>query len=130
MTRLLPGWLRSYRREWLRPDLVAAVVIWSVVTPQAVAYAQIAGLPPESGLMAAPVAMLGFGLFGTSRQLIVSATTATSAVSAATVGPLADGDVARFAALSAALALMVARRAGARRRCCDSAPSPTSSRSR
>ena len=46
---------------------MAAVVIWSVVTPQAVAYAQIAGLPPEAGLMAAPVAMLGFGLFGTSR---------------------------------------------------------------
>ena len=108
MTRLVPGWLRSYRREWLRPDLVAAVVIWSVVTPQAVAYAQIAGLPPEAGLMAAPVAMLGFGLLGTSRQLIVSATTATSAVSAATVGPLAGGDVARFAALSAALALVVA----------------------
>jgi sulfate permease, SulP family len=107
VTRLVPGWLRSYRREWLRPDLVAAVVIWSVVTPQAVAYAQIAGLAPEAGLMAAPVAMLGFGLFGTSRQLIVSATTATSAVSAATVGPLADGDVARFAALSAALALVV-----------------------
>ncbi len=107
MTRLVPGWVRSYRREWLRADLVAAVVIWSVVTPQAVAYAQIAGLPPEAGLMAAPVAMLGFGLFGTSRQLIVSATTATSAVSAATVGPLADGDVARFAALSAALALVV-----------------------
>jgi len=107
VTRLVPGWVRSYRREWLRADLVAAVVIWSVVTPQAVAYAQIAGLPPEAGLMAAPVAMLGFGLFGTSRQLIVSATTATSAVSAATVGPLADGDVARFAALSAALALVV-----------------------
>ena len=46
MTRLLPGWVRAYRREWLRADLIAAVVIWSVVTPQAVAYAQIAGLPP------------------------------------------------------------------------------------
>ncbi len=41
------------------------VVIWSVVTPQAVAYAQIAGLPPEAGLMAAPVAMIGYGLLGT-----------------------------------------------------------------
>jgi high affinity sulfate transporter 1 len=79
-----------------------------VVTPQAVAYAQIAGLPPEAGLMAAPVAMLGYGLIGTSRQLVVSATTATSAVSAAAVGPLADGDPVRFAALSAALALVTA----------------------
>ena len=104
----LPGWMRSYRRAWLRPDLIAGVVIWSVVTPQAVAYAQIAGLRPEAGLMAAPVAMLAYALVGTSRQLVVSATTATSAVSAATVGPLADGDPVRFAALSAALALVVA----------------------
>ncbi len=58
--------------------------------------------------MAAPVAMLAYGLLGTSRQLVVSATTATSAMSAATVGPLAHGDAAQFAALSAALALVVA----------------------
>ena len=105
---IAPAWARGYRRDWLRPDLIAAVVIWSVVTPQALAYAQIAGLPPEAGLMAAPVAMLGYGLIGTSRQLVVSATTATSAVSAAAVGPLADGDPVRFAALSAALALVTA----------------------
>jgi MFS superfamily sulfate permease-like transporter len=77
-----------------------------VVVPQAVAYGQIAGLPPEAGLMAAPGALLGYALLGTSRTLIVSATTATSALSAAAVGPLADGDVARYAALSAALALL------------------------
>ena len=105
---VVPAWLRSYERAWLRPDVIAGIVIWSVVTPQAVAYAQIAGLPPEAGLMAAPVAMLAYGLIGTSRQLVVSATTATSAVSAATVGPLAGGDMERFAALSAALALVVA----------------------
>lgn len=103
----LPAWARTYERRWLRPDLIAGIVIWSVVTPQAVAYAQIAGLPPEAGLMAAPVAMAAFAFFGTSRQLVVSATTATSAVSAATVGPLAGGDVERFAALSAALALVL-----------------------
>ena len=129
MTAVLPGWLRGYRRDWLRPDVIAGVVIWSVVTPQAVAYAQIAGLRPEAGLMAAPVAMLAYGLIGTSRQLVVSATTATSAVSAATVGPLAGGDVARFAALSAALALVVAAVLSSAASCA-SARSPTSSRSR
>jgi high affinity sulfate transporter 1 len=77
-----------------------------VVVPQAVAYAQIAGLPPEAGLVAAPGAMLGYALLGTSRTLVVSATSATAAVSASTVGPLANGDAARFAALSAALALV------------------------
>jgi SulP family sulfate permease len=106
--RLLPAWLRGYQRGWLRPDVIAGVVVWSVVTPQAVAYAQIAGLPPETGLMAAPGALLAYALLGTSRQLIVSATTATAAVSAAAVGPLAHGDAARFAALSAALTLVAA----------------------
>jgi high affinity sulfate transporter 1 len=105
---LAPAWLPGYRREWLLPDVIAGLVIWSVVTPQAVAYAQIAGLPPETGLMAAPGALLAYSLLGTSRSLVVSATTATSAVSAATVGPLAGGDAARFAALSAGLALVTA----------------------
>src|ERR1700709_31085 len=103
---LVPGWIAGYSRDWLRPDLVAGVVIWSVVTPQAVAYAQIAGLPPQAGLMAAPGAMAAYALIGTSRQLVVSATTATSALSAATVGPLAGGDTATFLALSAMLAIV------------------------
>ncbi|MDA0171638.1 SulP family inorganic anion transporter [Solirubrobacter taibaiensis] len=86
--------------------MVAGIVVWSVVVPQAVAYGQIAGLPPEAGLMAAPGALVGYALLGTSRTLIVSATTATSALSAAAVGPLADGDPLRYAALSAALGLL------------------------
>ena len=106
--RVVPAWLRGYDRRWLRADAVAGLVIWSVVTPQAVAYAQIAGLPPEAGLMAAPGALLAYALLGTSRQLVVSATTATAAVSAAAVGPLAGGDPAQFAALSAMLALVAA----------------------
>jgi SulP family sulfate permease len=105
---VIAGWVGSYRRAWLRPDLVAGVVIWSVVTPQAVAYAQIAGLPPQAGLIAAPGALIGYAILGSSRTLVVSATTATSALSAAAVGPLADGDAARFAALSAALAVVAA----------------------
>jgi len=108
LARVLPSWLRGYERPWLRADVIAGVVIWSVVIPQAVAYAQIAGLPPAAGLMAAPGAMLAYGLLGTSRQLVVGATTSTAAVSAATVGGLADGSAARFAALSAALALVTA----------------------
>jgi SulP family sulfate permease len=105
---VLPAWLRGYRRDWLGSDLVAGLIIWSVVTPQAVAYAQIAGLPPQAGLVAAPGALLGYALLGSSRTLVVSATTATSALSAAAVAPLADGDAVRYAALSAALALVAA----------------------
>jgi high affinity sulfate transporter 1 len=106
--RLRPAWSVGYRRDWLGADAVAGLVIWSVVTPQAVAYAQIAGLPPSAGLVAAPGAMLGYALVGNSRVLVVSATTATSAVSAAAVGPVAGGDAARFLTLSAAFALICA----------------------
>ncbi len=104
----VPAWLSSYRRDWLGADTVAGLIVWSVVTPQCVAYAQIAGLPPQAGLMAAPPAMIGYALLGQSRSLVVSATTATSAVSAAAIGTMAHGDAGRFAALSAALALVSA----------------------
>ena len=125
--RLLPGWLREYRRAWLLPDVLAGLIVWSVVVPQACAYAQIAGLPPSAGLAAAPGALLAYALLGTSRSLVVSATTATSALSAGAVGPLADGDAARFAALSAALAVVAG--AGSRSGgCCGSGASWTSSR--
>jgi SulP family sulfate permease len=103
-----PVWLHGYHRSWLVPDILAGLIVWSVVVPQAVAYAQIAGLPPSAGLAAAPGALLAYALLGTSRSLVVSATTATSALSAAAVGPLADGDAAKFAALSAALAIVAA----------------------
>ncbi|HEY7398046.1 MAG TPA: SulP family inorganic anion transporter [Gaiellaceae bacterium] len=106
MARLLPGWIESYRREWLPRDLLAGVLVAAVVVPQAVAYADIAALPPEAGLIAAPGALIGYALLGTSRTLIVSATTATSALSAAAVGPIAGGDVGKYGELSAALALV------------------------
>jgi len=101
-------WLRGYRRAWLRPDVIAGVVVWSVVVTQAVAYAQIAGLPPQAGLMAAPGALVGYALLGTSRTLVVGATTATAALSASAVGPPANGDAERFVQLSAALAVVTA----------------------
>ena len=106
--QIIPSWLSGYRRAWLGADGLAGVIIWSVVVPQAVAYAQIAGLPPQAGLVAAPGALLGYALLGSSRYLVVSATTATAAVSAAVVAPLAGNNTGRFAALSATLALMAA----------------------
>src|SRR5262249_59513873 len=84
--RLLPTWARGYERAWLVPDILAGVIVWSVVVPQAVAYAQIAGLPPSAGLAAAPGALLAYSWLGTSRTLVVSATTATSPLSASAGG--------------------------------------------
>jgi SulP family sulfate permease len=109
LARLVPAldWLAHYRRAWLRGDVGAALTTWALVVPQAIAYAQIAQLPPQAGLFAAFAGLLGYGLFGSSRQLIVSPTSATAAISAALVAPVAMGDAARFGALAAALAVLV-----------------------
>jgi sulfate permease, SulP family len=106
---LLPAldWLGHYRRAWLRGDLVAALTTWALVVPQAIAYSQIAQLPPQAGLFAAFAGLLGYALFGSSRQLVVSPTSATAAISAALVAPVAMGDATRFGELSAALAILV-----------------------
>src|SRR5215211_4997676 len=107
--RLLPAldWLGRYQRAWLRGDLVAALTTWALVVPQAIAYAQIAQLPPQAGLFAAFAGLLGYALAGSSRQLVVSPTSSTAAITAALVAPVAAGDVARFGTLAAALAILV-----------------------
>jgi sulfate permease, SulP family len=100
------SWLTTYDRRWLRADVLAGLTAWAVLLPQALAYAQIAGLPAQAALFATPLALLGYAAFGTSRQLAVSATSSTAAVSATAVAPIAAGDAGAFLALSAALAIL------------------------
>jgi len=97
-------WLSSYRGEWLRPDVLAALTVWALVVPQGIAYAQIAGLPPQAGLFATIAGLVGYALLGTSRQLMVSPTSSTAAISGALVATVAVGDATRIPALAAALA--------------------------
>lgn len=100
-------WLPSYQRSWLRGDVIAGLTVWALVVPQAIAYAQIAGLPPQAGVFASFAAPLGYAIFGTSRQLIVSPTSATAAISAALIAPLAvTSDPGEYATLSAGLAVL------------------------
>lgn len=108
MSRYLPivAWLPRYQTSALPRDLIAAVTVWALVVPQAIAYAQIAGLPPQQGLFAAAGGLLGYGLMGTCRQLIVSPTSSTAAISASLVGAIALGDVTKLAPLSSALAIL------------------------
>lgn len=100
-------WLRGYDRGWLRPDLVAGLTTWGVMTPSAMAYAQLAGLRPEHGLYAALAALVGYGLFASSRFLKVTASSTMAVTSAAVVGRLAGGDPALVIGYSAALALVM-----------------------
>jgi SulP family sulfate permease len=98
-------WLPTYKRDWLRADVIAGLTIWAVVVPQAIAYAQIAGLPPQAGLFTAFAGALAYGLFGTSRQLVVSPMSGSAAVSAAIIAPIAGSNIERYAGLSALLAI-------------------------
>ena len=106
--RFAPGLLKllTYRREWLRSDLLAGVSVAAVAVPTAIAYAQLIGFEPIVGLYAAILPLVAYALFGTSRQLIVNPDAATCAVFAATVIPLAGGDPETLLSLSVALTVL------------------------
>ena len=109
LARYVPiiAWLPRYDRSWLRFDLIAALTVWAIVVPQSIAYADIAGLPPQAGLAATAAGLLAYALLGTSRQLVVSPTSSTAAISATLIGSLAVGSDASFETLSSALALVL-----------------------
>ena len=109
VTRYVPitRWLRGYPRDWLRPDLTAAITSWGVMVPVALAYAGLAGVPPELGLVTAFTALAAYAVFGTSRHLKVTVSSTMAIMSASVVAGLAGGDAATYVALTAALALIV-----------------------
>ena len=100
-------WLPNYDRNWLRPDLLAGITLAAFTIPEAMAYAGLAGLPPQSGLYAGIAAPLIYMLLGTSRQLSIGVTSAVSILVASGLAFAADGDPVQYAQLAAALALMV-----------------------
>jgi high affinity sulfate transporter 1 len=96
--------LRHYRREWLSRDMIAGLSVAAVQVPTAIAYATLAGFPPEVGLYASILPVLVYALFGSSRQLVIGPDAATCAMIAAILIPLAGGDIAYYIKLSAGLA--------------------------
>ncbi len=87
LARYLPilQWLPRYDRSWLNADILAGLTLWGLVVPEAMAYAGVAGLPPQAGLYTLLAALLVYALFGTSRHLVVQATSATAALLASAV---------------------------------------------
>ncbi|KOV21945.1 transporter [Streptomyces sp. XY413] len=100
----------SYRREWLVKDLVAGVVLTTLLVPQGMAYAELAGLPAITGLYTTVLCLLGYAVFGPSRILVLGPDSSLGPMIAATVLPMvaAGGDPDRAVALASVLALMVA----------------------
>ncbi|MCP3145012.1 SulP family inorganic anion transporter [Pyxidicoccus xibeiensis] len=108
LTRAVPftSTVRGYRPAWLKRDLVGALTITALLIPEGMAYAELAGLPPTAAFYAAPAGLVLYGLFGSSRQLVVAVSAAVAVLSAATVGALAAVGSPKFVVLTAALALM------------------------
>ena len=79
------GWLPGYDRSWLPFDAIAGLTLWGLVVPEGMAYAGIAGLPPQAGLYTLVVSLLVYALLGTSRHLSVGGTSATAALLASSV---------------------------------------------
>lgn len=79
------SWLPGYDRSWLTLDAIAGRTLWGLLVPEAMAYAGIAGLPPQAGLYTLVLSLLVYALPGTSRHLSVGATSATAALLASSV---------------------------------------------
>jgi high affinity sulfate transporter 1 len=109
VTRHIPllGWIRTYRwGTWLKADVIAGVSVAALLVPESLGYAGVAGLPPEVGLYAAPLALLGYAILGRSKILVVATSSSTAAVSASVIAEINKGGAADSAVtLSAALAL-------------------------
>lgn len=106
--RYLPvlAWLRQYQGSWLAADLIAGLSVWALLVPQGIAYSSVAGVPPQYGLYTALGALVGYALFGTSRQLITGPSATVAAVSFSIITLFAvSPNSPEWVALTAALAL-------------------------
>ena len=101
------GQFCHYPRSWLRGDVVAGVTVAAYLVPQVMAYATVAGLPPVAGLWSVLLPLAIYALLGSSRQLSVGPESSTALMTAVALAPLVAGDPARYAALAAALAILV-----------------------
>src|SRR5436305_12487578 len=109
--RSLPGFrtLEGYRIRWLRRDAVAGVVLTTLLVPQGMAYAELAGLPPITGLYTTILCLIGYFVFGPSRILVLGPDSSLGPMIAATILTIlgANGIPERTIALASTLALLV-----------------------
>ena len=102
------GWLRRYDRSALRADTIAGLTVAALLVPQAMAYALLAGLPPQAGLYAAAIPVLVYAVLGSSRELSVGPVAIVSLLTATELARVtASGDV-DYAEAAAGLAILVA----------------------
>src|SRR5215475_9500075 len=101
-------WLANYQTSWLTGDIVAGITLAAYAIPVSLAYAGLAGLPPQVGVYGYLLGGLGYALLGSSRQLAIGPTSAISLMIAGTVGGMAGGDVQRYAQIASLAGFTVA----------------------
>jgi SulP family sulfate permease len=101
-------WLPGYEARWLGADLVAGITLAAYAIPVSLAYAGLAGLPPQVGLYGYLLGGLGYALFGSSRHLAVGPTSAISLMVGGTVAQMAGGDALRYAQIASLAGLVLA----------------------
>src|ERR1700744_1628879 len=106
--RWLPGvdTVRRYEKSWLRHDIVAGLVMTTMLVPVGIAYAEASGVPGIFGLYASIVPLLAYALFGPSRIMVLGPDSSLAAVILAVVLPLSGGDPQRAIALAAMMAVV------------------------
>ncbi|MBP2427525.1 SulP family inorganic anion transporter [Bradyrhizobium elkanii] len=102
------NWLADYRASWLGADAIAGVTLAAYAIPVSLAYAGLAGLPPQIGVYGYLLGGVGYALLGSSRQLAVGPTSAISLMIAGAVGILAGGDATRYGQIASLVAFSVA----------------------
>ena len=104
--RFLPSWLTAYRREQFFPDLMAGLVVTMMLIPQSMAYAIVAGLPPQYGMYASVLPLIAYALLGSSMTMAVGPVAVTSLLTASALAPLAAPGSGAYIAGAALLALL------------------------
>ncbi len=107
MKRLsLPSWIVHYQRQWLSGDLTAGLIVTVMLIPQSLAYAMLAGMPPQVGLYASVLPLIAYALFGTSMTLAVGPVAVASLMTATALAPIAAAGSADYVALGVLMAFM------------------------
>jgi sulfate permease, SulP family len=108
LARFVPAvsWLPRYQRGWLTGDAVAGFTIWGLLIPEMIAYASLAGLPPQARLYTLLALLVLYAIFGTSRQLVVAGTSASAILVFSVVTALGPKNPASYATLAAGMIVL------------------------
>ena len=108
LARFVPAlsWGRAYQRAWVTKDAIAGFTIWGLLVPEMIAYASLAGLPPQAGLYTLLASLVLYAVFGTSKQLVVAGTSASAVLVYSAITALHPKDVPTYTGLAAGLIIL------------------------